>query len=78
MDEVAASHLAADGVILFGDTCLIPTQTMPVMYVYTRRECGKERSGGGEKESKVLLLYDVEYQHQLRDIELKGVGLVIG
>ena len=30
------------------------------------------------KESKVLLLYDVEYQHQLRDIEVKGVELVIG
>ena len=57
---------------------------MPVMYVYTRRECGKERLAEevkerwGKKEGKVLLLYDVEYQHELRDIEVKGVELVIG
>ena len=74
---MVASHLAADWVMHFGRTCLTPTQSLPVMYVYSRRECGKdvvvqemqemhERWQG--KVDKVLLLYDVEYQHELGDI----------
>ena len=84
VDEVAASHLSADGVIHFGHTCLTPTQSLPVMYVYTRRECDKEqlvqevRERWGQEGGKVLLLYDVEYQHELGEIKMEGVELLVG
>lgn len=36
VDEVAASHVAADGVVHYGRACLTPTSTLPVLYIYTR------------------------------------------
>ncbi len=36
VDEVAAQHVGADAVIHFGNTCLSPTQRLPVLYIPTR------------------------------------------
>jgi len=84
VDEVAASHLAADGVIHFGHTCLTPSQNLPVLYVFTRKECDvvhlveEVKEKWGEEGGRVLLLYDVEYQHILGKVEVEGVEIVIG
>ena len=54
------------------------------MYVFTRRECGKEllvkelREKLCGKVDKVVLLYDVEYQHELGDLEVEGLEVVVG
>lgn len=36
VDEVAAEHVGADAVIHFGNTCLSPSQRLPVLYIPTR------------------------------------------
>jgi len=86
VDEVAASHLFADGVVHFGHTCLTPTENLPVLYIFTKRECGKEKLKDKLKEKwrtdgkSVLLIYDVEYDHELKNLdkEITGVHLIIG
>jgi len=84
VDEVAASHLSADGVIHFGHTCLTPSQSLPVLYIFTRRSCGKDRlieeikEKWKDSDEKVVLLYDVEYHHEIGDLSVEGVDLVIG
>jgi diphthamide biosynthesis protein 2 len=35
VDEVAAQHLGADGVVHFGPACLTRTERLPVLYIYT-------------------------------------------
>lgn len=38
VDEIAARHLNADMVVHYGNACLSPTRTLPVLYVFPRRE----------------------------------------
>lgn len=77
VDEVAAAHLNADGVIHFGHTCLTEAQNLPVLYIYTRRELDLDRlrttlTDQFDPTADLLLLYDVEYHHCLRTFHLSN------
>lgn len=43
VDEVAAKHVDAELVVHFGDACLSPTQSLPVLYVFERAPLDVER-----------------------------------
>lgn len=73
VDEVAAKHLNADMLVHYGNACLSPTKTLPVVYVFPNRHshaqpisrhrltsiCTKVQDLTGNVET-VVLLYDVE------------------
>ena len=70
VDEVAAEHLSSDGVIHFGNTCLTPTQRLPVLFIFTRNTVDlaelaeKVKSVEGDS---VFLFYDVRFDSFLRE-----------
>lgn len=66
VDEVAAQHLNADGVIHFGDTCLTPTQRLPVLFVFTRWPFNRGSfflAAMNVDAPRVFLFFDVRYAH---------------
>eukprot|EP00095_Tigriopus_kingsejongensis_P001355 maker-scaffold1322_size48131-snap-gene-0.12 protein:Tk01355 transcript:maker-scaffold1322_size48131-snap-gene-0.12-mRNA-1 annotation:"hypothetical protein BRAFLDRAFT_225211" len=72
VDEVAAEHLQADGLVHFGDACLTPTQRMPVLYIYTALpfDLGPFWAVAIQLEApRVFLCYDVRYHHALHDMD---------
>lgn len=77
VDEVAAQHLNADAVIHFGHTCLTPAQKLPVLYIYTQRDLDVPQfiqsiRGKFEDCADLVILYDVEYTHSLKNFELSN------
>jgi len=66
VDEVAAAHMNADSVIHFGHTCLTPSRTLPVLYIYTRLDlCLSSLADALSSLPLVLLVWDVQYDHLL-------------
>lgn len=70
VDEVAAQHIGSDGVIHFGNSCLTPTQRLPVLLVFTRLNLNVNRLLEELKSQMVLkpgqkthLFYDVRFHH---------------
>lgn len=71
VDEVAASHLNADGVVHFGHTCLTVAQKLPVLYIYTRQELDVDEFRTAlcdqfSSSTNLLVIYDVQFDHCLR------------
>ncbi|MPC09588.1 Diphthamide biosynthesis protein 2 [Portunus trituberculatus] len=62
VDEVAAEHVGADAVIHFGNTCLSPSQRLPVLYVPTRLHVD---TGGMLERLKVALKEEMNGDHPL-------------
>jgi diphthamide biosynthesis enzyme Dph1/Dph2-like protein len=81
VDEVAAEHIGADGVIHFGNTCLTPTQRLPVLYIFTVLPLNisslrdKLLTNFKDVDKKVALVYDVPYHNSI--LELKCQSVVI-
>eukprot|EP00088_Acartia_fossae_P006701 TRINITY_DN1308_c0_g1_i2.p1 TRINITY_DN1308_c0_g1~~TRINITY_DN1308_c0_g1_i2.p1 ORF type:complete len:496 (+),score=65.14 TRINITY_DN1308_c0_g1_i2:61-1488(+) len=76
VDEVAAEHLNADGIIHFGHTCLTPSQRLPVLYVFTIKHIDTAALGASLRKKfcedlDILMIYDVEYDHALRNFSLQ-------
>jgi len=70
VDEVAAAHMNADSVVHFGHTCLTPSRTLPVLYIYTRLDlCVASLAKALSSLSLVLLVWDVQYNHLLEPWE---------
>ncbi|KAI8964645.1 diphthamide biosynthesis protein [Daldinia sp. FL1419] len=74
VDEVAAEHANADGVVHYGRACLSPTSRLPVIHVFTKQTLDygavveafeKEFT---DKEDKVVLMADVMFQEHVRPI----------
>jgi diphthamide biosynthesis protein 2 len=72
VDEVAAQHVNADGIIHFGHACLTPTNDrLPKLYIFEKLPVDWHhfvscfRGALKCKTTKVLLLYDVCYQHAI-------------
>ena len=70
VDEVAASHVAADSIIHFGQSCMSSTHRLPVLFVFGREEFEVDElmvkmkaMCGDEGNNKVVLFYDVSYHH---------------
>lgn len=75
VDEVAAQHVNADGIIHFGHACLTLTNgSLPKLYVFEKLpvDCRQFvscfRCVFTCKTAKLLLLYDVCYQHAVEPI----------
>ncbi|KAI0565150.1 Diphthamide synthesis DPH1/DPH2 [Gracilaria domingensis] len=74
VDEVAAQHLSCDLVVHYGNACLSPTRTLPVLYVYPRATFGHPRDActifresiiqiaQATDAEKVIILFDLELE----------------
>ncbi|AGO12448.1 AaceriAER097Cp [[Ashbya] aceris (nom. inval.)] len=82
VDEVAAEHVQADVVVHFGDTCLNPVETLPVVYIFGEPylDHAKVLSAFAEryadKETKICLMADASYSRHMESLarELSELG----
>ena len=84
VDEIAAEHVGAEALVHYGHTCLTPPHSLPTLWVFTRRHCPVPlltqlvQDKFASDPRKVILLYDVEYEHLLGKLESDKINLVIG
>ena len=86
VDEIAAEHIASDGVIHFGHTCLTATCRLPALWIFTRKDCDvsslcsslEEKARETPGTGPLVLVYDVEYDHLLSNLTIDNVPLVVG
>ena len=84
VDEIAAEHVAAEALVHYGHTCLTPPHSLPTLWVFTRRDCSLPlltqllQDKFSSDPRKVVLLYDVEFEHLLGNLEIENINLVIG
>ncbi|XP_074642007.1 2-(3-amino-3-carboxypropyl)histidine synthase subunit 2-like [Tubulanus polymorphus] len=75
VDEVAAQHYTADSIIHYGHSCLSPTSRFPVLHVFGEAfidvdDCYEKLSEiFPDKQSKVVVLYDVVYAYAMKKLE---------
>ncbi|XP_010884128.2 2-(3-amino-3-carboxypropyl)histidine synthase subunit 2 [Esox lucius] len=76
VDEVAAEHVGADCIVHYGRACLSPSGRLPLMYVFERRPVDLETCAASfrqlypDRQTHVILLYDVNYAHIIDDLLL--------
>lgn len=74
VDEIAAQHINADGIIHFGHACLNPTTRLPVFHVLPKTRFDVTRVNDEFKRifpdcaRKILLFYDVAYAHKIERV----------
>ncbi|KAL1456582.1 hypothetical protein WDU94_001303 [Cyamophila willieti] len=72
VDEVAACHVNADGIVHFGHSCLSTASKLPVLYIFSKQNMDKEKFLNAISslgcESQVIVLYDTCYVHYFDDI----------
>lgn len=74
VDEIAAQHIDADGIIHFGHACLNPTTRIPVFHVLPKKEIDVEclirkfKSTFQDSSERILFFYDVSYAHKIEVI----------
>ena len=80
VDEIAAEHVDADGVVHYGRSCLSPTSRLPIIYVYTRHELDHNavieafEKDFSEKSAKVVFMADVTFQDHVAPLVEGLVG----
>lgn len=71
VDEIAANHINADGIIHFGHACLNPTSRLEVFHVLDKQSIDVDLLVQTVSEffvdatRKILLFYDVAYAHAI-------------
>lgn len=71
VDEIAAEHADAEGVVHYGRSCLSPTSRLPVIYVFTQQKLDYDaivesfEKEFPEKDSKVVIMADVMFQQHV-------------
>lgn len=73
VNEVAAEHINADGIIHFGHTCLRPTVRLPVFYVFPKYSLDvtkcvsiiRQHCSAVESPFVLVLVFDVGYSHHM-------------
>ncbi|RYO88798.1 hypothetical protein DL766_002972 [Monosporascus sp. MC13-8B] len=71
VDEIAAEHADADGVVHYGRACLSPTSRLPVLHIFTRQKLHYEAVAEEferefpEKSKKVVVMADVMFQEHV-------------
>ncbi|XP_032689684.1 2-(3-amino-3-carboxypropyl)histidine synthase subunit 2 isoform X2 [Odontomachus brunneus] len=71
VDEIAAEHVNADGIIHFGHACLNPTIRLPVLHILPKQEFDVKNLINEFKRvfqddtRKIIFFYDVEYAHKI-------------
>ncbi|KAI1393040.1 diphthamide biosynthesis protein [Hypoxylon trugodes] len=74
VDEIAAEHADADGVVHYGRACLSPTSRLPVLHIFTRQKLDYETVAEAfeiefpEKTEKTILMADVMFQEHVTPI----------
>lgn len=74
VDEIAAEHISADGIIHFGHACLNPTVRLPVFHVLPKKEIAikkiieKFQSIFQDCNTRILFFYDVQYAYIIKYI----------
>lgn len=87
VDEIAATHLQADCVIHYGQSCMSATSSLPVIYVFGNKPIDNEHSVkcfcerlidkverlccGSDVNHKIILLYDPFYLHAIESISIQ-------
>jgi len=91
-DEVSALHLEANVLVHYGHACLSPARSLPVLYSFGITDMNVkacvdtvlERVQEGEESlENVLLLYEVRYQHAMKELEQElkehgGLSVLVG
>lgn len=76
VDEIAAEHISADGIIHFGHACLSPTQRLPVLYIFGESPIDASNASSAFKKtfpdvtSHVIIYYEVFYRYALGNFNL--------
>lgn len=71
VDEIAAEHADADGVVHFGRACLSPTSRLPVLHIFTRQKLDYEivarsfETEFPEPSEKIIVMADVMFQEHV-------------
>lgn len=71
VDEIAAQHVNADGIIHFGHACLNPTTRLPILHILPKNQFDATELNDEFKRvfpdctRKILFFYDVEYAHKI-------------
>ena len=76
VDEIAAEHADADVVVHYGRSCLSPTKTLPVLYVFTSHPLDMDdvvaafeklylAQGENEKKQKIVIMADIIYHNHV-------------
>lgn len=71
VDEVGASHIGAECVIHYGHSCMSPTSTLPVLFVFGKTSinvssCAESINHfASSKEKPILVLFGLEYTHAM-------------
>ncbi|XP_006634793.2 2-(3-amino-3-carboxypropyl)histidine synthase subunit 2 isoform X1 [Lepisosteus oculatus] len=74
VDEVAAEHVGAEGIVHYGRACLSPSRRLPLMYVFGRRPVNLTKCASSfrelypDKQSHIVVLYDVIYSFIVDDL----------
>ncbi|KAK2423577.1 diphthamide synthesis DPH2 family protein [Trifolium repens] len=74
VDEVGASHINADRVIHYGQTCFSPTTALPAFFVFGKAsigiaDCVESMSQYALTNSKpIMVLFGLEYAHSIQQI----------
>lgn len=71
VDEVAASHVNADGIIHFGHSCLSTVNRLLVLYIFEKKALDKEKFldslSSLDRQKQVIVFYDTCYAHHFDD-----------
>ncbi|XP_056155619.1 2-(3-amino-3-carboxypropyl)histidine synthase subunit 2 [Lampris incognitus] len=74
VDKVAAEHVGAECIIHYGRACLSPSKRLPLMYIFERRPVDLDKCNSAfrdlypDKQSHVIVLYDVNYAHVIDEL----------
>ncbi|KAI0837012.1 diphthamide biosynthesis protein [Hypoxylon sp. FL0890] len=74
VDEIAAEHANADGVVHYGRACLSPTSRLPVLHIFTRQKLDYDAVAEAfqkefpERTEKVVIMADVMFQEHVAPI----------
>ncbi|KAI1764701.1 diphthamide biosynthesis protein [Hypoxylon sp. FL1150] len=79
VDEIAAEHADADGVVHYGRACLSPTSRLPVLHIFTKQKLDYDAVAAAferdfpERAEKAIVMADVMFQEHVAPIrELLG------
>ena len=77
VDEVAAEHFGSDGVIHYGNSCLTPTQRLPVLHIFTSLPIDisdlLEKLDSIDDSRQIYLFYDVRF-HTAIEAQRHAIG----
>ncbi|EFN88950.1 2-(3-amino-3-carboxypropyl)histidine synthase subunit 2 [Harpegnathos saltator] len=74
IDEIAAQHINADGIIHFGHACLNPTIRLPVLHILPKQQFDIKKFSNEFKQvfqdntRKIVFFYDVEYAYKIEHV----------